>query len=280
MTPATSTYAPGPARTIVDGGPQTNANEEDEPAQQALESDLLLEIASTQPRSIPHQTVKAKRCRTIVVPKDIPPTHFAFIQNVMNDINHGQRLSLDDAYSHSLRPLLVVSTIFATYSQHSFKTMTAEPAFWQIIEPVDETGNGKGKAKADAKASVLPKTPTRRPITTKDINDIFSHISDKVEGTFRRCKEQFRWSAHPDRAMWKGKGRRASSRTETAKAEDIREESEFHGRLHGSVWSADEPQKWDVLNGRRKAQGARYLDIDMRADLGEYDSEIARVCRG
>lgn len=278
MTPA-STYAPGPARTIVEAGPQTNANEEDEPAQQALEGDLLLEIASTQPRSIPHQTVKAKRCRTIVVPKDIPPTHFAFIQNV-NDLNQGQRLSLDDAYSQSLRPLLVVSTIFATYSQHAFKTMTAEPAFWQIVEPVDvEPLASMGKGKAKAKASVLPKTPTRRPITTKDINDIFSHISDKVEGTFHRCKEKFRWSAHPDRAMWKGKGRRASSRIETAKAEEIREESEFHGRLHGSVWGAGELQKWDVPKGRRKAQGARYLDIDMRADLGKYNSEIAGVCR-
>jgi hypothetical protein len=58
------------------------------------------------------QAVKAKRCRKIVVPKDIPRIHFTFIQNV-NNINHGQRLSLDK-YSQSLRPLFIASTIFAT----------------------------------------------------------------------------------------------------------------------------------------------------------------------
>lgn len=52
--------------------------------------------------------------------KNIPATHFAFIQNVI-DIIHGQchdgkRLSLDGTYALSLRPLLIVSTIFATYS--------------------------------------------------------------------------------------------------------------------------------------------------------------------
>jgi hypothetical protein len=41
---------------------------------------------------------------------------------------------------------------------------------------------------------------------------------------------------------------------------------------------AGEPQKWDVPKGRRKAQGVRYLDINMRADLGEYGSEIAGDC--
>jgi hypothetical protein len=92
--------------------------------------------------------------------------------------------------------------------QHSFKTVTAEPVFWQIVESVNAkplvlTGKGKGKAKA--KASV-PKTPTWQPITIEEINGIFSHISDKVEGTFHQCKERLQWLTHPDRAMWKGKG--------------------------------------------------------------------------
>ncbi|KAH8083516.1 hypothetical protein HD553DRAFT_324429 [Filobasidium floriforme] len=62
-----------------------------------------------------------------------------------------------------------------------------------------------------------------------------------------------------------------------SKAKEIREDSELHGRLHGGVWSADELQKWVVPKRRRKAQGARYLDIDMQADLGEFNPAVSKL---
>jgi hypothetical protein len=53
---------------------------------------------------------------------------------------------LDKAYASSLWPLFIVSTIFATYAQHSFKTMAVEPTFWHIVEPVAPSGK-KGKVR-------------------------------------------------------------------------------------------------------------------------------------
>lgn len=57
-----TTYAPGPAQTIVEPGPQIagQTNEEDEPAYQVLEGDLLLEI-SPMDRDRPRELIKAQR---------------------------------------------------------------------------------------------------------------------------------------------------------------------------------------------------------------------------
>lgn len=126
-----------------------------------------------------------------------------------------------------------------------------------------------------------PKTPaadTRRPITTEDINGIFDHMSDKVKGTFDRCKGRFRWASHPDRKMWKSQLRRESTRTtrkDNPKTEEIRNYSGFMDRLHGSNWG--EQQKWDVPKGRGVAQGGRYLDVDVRAGLNDFDIAVSNL---
>ena len=72
--------------------------------------------------------------------------------------------------------------------------------------------------------------------------------------------------------MWKSQ----QKETDNSKTEDVGDDSAFMKGIYHEVWG-HEPQMWRIPCEHMKAQGERYLDVDVHAGLTQFDAAFGQL---